>query len=295
MKRLLRRCLLVSTCLAATAVLAETRITILSDAFGKPDSRLARDWGYSALVEHEGKRILFDTGNNAEIFEQNVEALKVDLARLDAVVISHRHGDHTAGLHYLRRVNPYVQVFVPADEHFGGPTPAAFFRRKDESLPSEMRYFGGKPPQVVPHGSAWRGFSFVIVDKPTEIIAGVRVIPAVSRNAGTMELQELSLSVQTEAGQIVLVGCSHPGILNIVEAVAAFDPRIHLVAGGLHLVTTDETEVQRIATDLRNKWSVKQIAPGHCTGEHAFAVLKRTFGDQYIYAGVGTVIQPRLR
>ena len=294
MKRLLIRCVLISTCLAASVALAETRITILADAFGKPDSRLARDWGYSALVEHEGRRILFDTGNNAEIFEQNVEALKIDLARLDAVVISHRHGDHTAGLHYLHRVNPYVRIFVPADEHFGGPTPAAFFQRKDESLPPEMRYFGGKTPQVVPHGSAWRGFSFVMVDKPTEITAGMRVIPTVSKNTGTMELQELSLSVQTQAGQIVLVGCSHPGILNIVEAAAAFDPRIRLVAGGLHLVTTDESEVQRIGTELRDRWRVKEIAPGHCTGEHAFAVLKRMFEDQYTFAGVGTVLQPRL-
>ena len=293
MKQLLRGCVLVST-LAASAVIAETRITVLSDAFGKTDSRLARDWGYSALVEHDGKRILFDTGNNAEIFEQNVEALKVDLARLDAVVISHRHGDHTAGLHYLRRVNPYIQIFVPADEHFGGPTPAAFFRHKDESLPPEMRYFGGKPPQVIPHGSAWRRLSFVIVNKPTEIIPGIRVIPGVSTSAGIMELQELSLTVQTKAGQIVMVGCSHPGILKIVEAAAAFDPRIRLVAGGLHLVATDEAEVQRIAAELRDRWKVEQIAPGHCTGEHAFGILKRTFGNQYVYAGVGEVIQPSL-
>ncbi|HEX4934716.1 MAG TPA: MBL fold metallo-hydrolase, partial [Gemmatimonadaceae bacterium] len=76
------------------------RITVLYDAFGAP-SALRKDWGYAALVEYGGKRILFDTGNNAKIFEHNVKQLGVDLKRLDAVVLSHRHGDHTSGLTYL--------------------------------------------------------------------------------------------------------------------------------------------------------------------------------------------------
>ena len=75
----------------------EKRITILYDAFGPPSS-LKMDWGFAALIEYNGRRILFDTGNNAKIFEHNVNQLNVDLTRLDAVVISHRHGDHTSGL-----------------------------------------------------------------------------------------------------------------------------------------------------------------------------------------------------
>ena len=70
------------------------RITILYDAFGMP-SGLTKDWGFSALIEYCGKTILFDTGNNAEVFMHNVGALKVDLSNLDFVVLSHRHGDHT--------------------------------------------------------------------------------------------------------------------------------------------------------------------------------------------------------
>ncbi|OGG55424.1 MAG: hypothetical protein A3F84_06000 [Candidatus Handelsmanbacteria bacterium RIFCSPLOWO2_12_FULL_64_10] len=80
------------------------RITILYDAFGAP-SALRKDWGFASLVEYGGKRILFDTGNNAGIFEHNVGQLGIDLTRLDAVVISHRHGDHTSGLSYLLGVN----------------------------------------------------------------------------------------------------------------------------------------------------------------------------------------------
>ncbi len=81
------------------------RVTILYDAFGK-SPRMKKDWGYSALIEHGGKRILFDTGNNPEIFAQNVKAAGVDLQQLDFVVISHRHLDHTAGLNHLLSVNP---------------------------------------------------------------------------------------------------------------------------------------------------------------------------------------------
>src|SRR3954453_6566164 len=75
------------------------RVTILFDAFGKP-SDLKRGWGYSSLIEYGGRRILFDTGASSAGFEHNVKSLGVGLKKLDFVVISHRHNDHTAGLHY---------------------------------------------------------------------------------------------------------------------------------------------------------------------------------------------------
>ena len=79
------------------------QITILYDAFGT-DPKMTKDWGFSALVEIAGKRILFDTGDNAEIFAANVKAKGVDLTKLDFVVLSHRHSDHMAGL--SRRASP---------------------------------------------------------------------------------------------------------------------------------------------------------------------------------------------
>ena len=105
--------------LFASVAVAETpnRVTILYDAFGKSPS-LTMDWGFAALVEYGGKRILFDTGNNARIFEHNVKALGVDLRNIDFVVISHRHADHTSGISYLLTVNPNVPIYVP-DEPWG--------------------------------------------------------------------------------------------------------------------------------------------------------------------------------
>src|SRR5678816_922169 len=78
--------------LGAPAATRADRVTILYDAFGTAP-KMRKDWGYSALIEHGGKRILFDTGNNAEIFAQNARAAGVDLTTLDFVVLSHRHLD----------------------------------------------------------------------------------------------------------------------------------------------------------------------------------------------------------
>jgi 7,8-dihydropterin-6-yl-methyl-4-(beta-D-ribofuranosyl)aminobenzene 5'-phosphate synthase len=77
----------------ASADPAKAQITVLYDAFGKP-SALQKDWGYAALIEYGGKRILFDTGNNPDILSQNAKAKDIDLSKLDFVVMSHRHGDH---------------------------------------------------------------------------------------------------------------------------------------------------------------------------------------------------------
>ncbi len=93
------------------------QITILYDAFGK-SAVMRKDWGYAALIEYGGKRILFDTGNNPDILAQNARAKSIDLSRLDFVVMSHRHGDHMGGLAHVLSVNPKVKIYAPK-EGFG--------------------------------------------------------------------------------------------------------------------------------------------------------------------------------
>jgi 7,8-dihydropterin-6-yl-methyl-4-(beta-D-ribofuranosyl)aminobenzene 5'-phosphate synthase len=85
------------------------QITVLYDAFGKITA-MKKDWGFAALVEIGGRRILFDTGNNPDVFAQNVKAAGVDLGKLDFVVMSHRHGDHMGGMTYLLGKNPKVKI-----------------------------------------------------------------------------------------------------------------------------------------------------------------------------------------
>src|SRR6266581_4979707 len=267
---------------------SKSQITILYDAFGT-DPSMTKDWGFSALVEVAGKRILFDTGNDADIFAANVKAKGIDLTSIDFVVLSHRHSDHMAGLNHVLSVNPTVKIYAPREGFgiFGSSLPSSFYR-KDESLPPEMRYYGGAPPQVMKFGAAWHGANFELIDKTTEIAPGITLIALVSDAPGTKELKELSLAVNTSEGMVLVVGCSHPGIERIVEAAAAINPKIHIIAGGFHLVVAPDDVVAKAVTALKDTFKVESIAPGHCTGEPTFAALKKAFGDRYLYAGVGT-------
>src|SRR4029077_6560356 len=122
-------------------------ITILHDSFGKR-RELRKDWGFAALLEFGGKRILFDTGNNARTFSENTEALGIDLRKLDFVAISHPHCDHTSGLNHLLKLNPAVKIYTPEETYgiFGSTLPGIFYPRC-HSLPASMQYYGGKPPE----------------------------------------------------------------------------------------------------------------------------------------------------
>ncbi|HVI23504.1 MAG TPA: MBL fold metallo-hydrolase, partial [Myxococcales bacterium] len=266
------------------------QITILYDAFGKP-SQMEKDWGFAALIEYGGKRILFDTGDNPDILAKNARARGVDLSNLDFAVLSHRHGDHMGGLDYLLSVNPRVKIYAPKENFgvYGFSLPGSFYR-KDEALPPEQRYYDGSPPQVMKFGSAWPRANFELIDKTTEIAPGIRLVATVSDKPTTLELRELSLAIDTPDGIVLVVGCSHPGIDKIVEAAMAIDPRIHLIAGGLHLVVAKDADIDGIVTALRDRYKVSYIAPGHCTGEPTFAALEKAFARRYLYAGLGTTL-----
>ena len=267
------------------------QITVLYDAFG-PTSTLKKDWGFSALIEYGGKRILFDTGNNAEIFAHNVAAKGIDLRQLDFAVISHRHGDHTSGLNHLLKVNPGVKLYAPQENFgvFGAALPGTFYRR-NESLPADMRYFDGRPPETLRFGSPWPDGNFTWISKTTEVAPGFHLILLNGSWGADLEVKEVSLAIDTPDGIVLIVGCSHPTIEKIVAAAkSAINKPIHLVLGGTHLLPAKDDQISSIATSLRDNWSVRYLAPGHCTGEPAFAILKEAFGDRYIYAGLGTTL-----
>jgi 7,8-dihydropterin-6-yl-methyl-4-(beta-D-ribofuranosyl)aminobenzene 5'-phosphate synthase len=276
---------------AATAALQEpaSRITVIYDAFGRR-ADLQKDWGFAALVEYGGRRILFDTGNNAAIFAQNVERLGIDLSRLDAAVISHRHGDHTTGLSHLLRRNPGVSIYAPQEgAFFKSAAPRSFFARQPD-LPPTLRYFDGNPPEQWESGTPWPEGHFEIVTKTTEILPGFYVLTVQSQKPGTIEMNETSLAIRTRRGLAVVVGCSHPGVEKILQEAAKIDPKLYTVTGGFHLVLTPPEEVQRVATLLRDSLKIERVAPGHCTSELGFAVFLEQFRDRFDHAGAGGVI-----
>jgi 7,8-dihydropterin-6-yl-methyl-4-(beta-D-ribofuranosyl)aminobenzene 5'-phosphate synthase len=267
------------------------RITILHDCFGRREA-LKKDWGFAALVEFGGKRILFDTGNNARTFAANTQTLGVDLCSLDFAVISHRHGDHTSGLNHLLAVNPDVPIYTPDELYgvFGSALPGLFYPRC-HSLPAYMQYYDGKPPETIRHGTPWPQARFRWIKETTEVTPGVSLVAVVSDVPGTREMRELSLALKTSQGLVLVAGCSHPGIEKIVAASRAIDTRVHCIFGGLHLVLASEPEVNRVARALRDDWQVESIAPGHCTGEPGFMALSEVFGEKYVYAGLGDSVE----
>lgn len=268
----------------------KAQITVLYDAFGKARD-MKKDWGFAAYIEYGGKRVLFDTGNDADVFAHNVKAKGIDLAKLDFAVVSHRHGDHTSGLNHLVRVNPNVKIYAPQENFgvFGASLPGTFYRR-NESLPPEMRYFDGNPPDTMRFGTPWPQGNFTWVSKQTEIAPGFHVIALRGPWGVDLDVIELSLAIDTPDGIVLVVGCSHPTIEKIVEAARAINKRIHLVVGGTHLLPAKDDEIARIALSLKDNARVGWIAPVHCTGEPAFEILRKTFGDRYLYAGLGTTL-----
>ena len=267
------------------------RITILHDAFGRRPG-LRKEWGFAALVEAGGRRILFDTGNSSPTFAANCDALGVDLSRLDYAVISHRHGDHTSGLRHLLEVNPGLTIYTP-DETYGvfGSSLFGNFYPRCHALPSWFQYYDGKPPEVIRHGSAWPDAKFQWIKETTELSPGIHAVAVVSDVPGTREMRELSLAIGSGDAIVLVVGCSHPGIEKILEAARPLAPRISCIFGGLHLVLTPEADVRRRVLALRDQWRVERMAPGHCTGEPGFAAILEAFGDRCVFAGLGETVE----
>lgn len=237
------------------------RITVLFDDTGP----MAAGWGYSALIEAGGRRILFDTGGSGALLERNVKALGVDLRRLDAVILSHRHDDHIQGASYVLKVNPAVKVYVPLEE-FGvfGTSPLMVLA---PYLPPRLR----PPSNPVPRA--------VRISGPTEILPGVRIVVT-----STSELTELTLVVRTSKGSLLVSGCSHAGIETVLQAAG---PGVTTIAGGLHLINANPDEIDRLIPALKSRWQIQTILPGHCTGLRAIASMQRIFGTRCIVAGAG--------
>lgn len=270
----------------------KNQVIIVYDAFGKP-SKMIKDWGFSVYIVYNGKRILFDTGNNEQILEHNLNIKGINPKNLDFVVISHRHDDHITGLNYITTVNPSVKIYVPQENFsvFGASLPGTFYKQ-DKTLPIYMRYFDGKPPITLTFGSAWPQGNFQIVNDSTEIIKGFHLIKLKGSWGVDLDVMELSLAIDTPDGTVLIVGCSHPTIEKIVEVAQKITNKpIHLLLGGTHLLPLNFKDAEIVAKSLNDKWKVRWVAPAHCTGEPAFSSLKSIFSNRYIYAGLGTTIK----
>ncbi len=230
------------------------KITIVYDNTAY-DQRLKSAWGFSALVEYHDQSLLFDTGGDGQILIENMRILGIDPTLIERVVLSHAHGDHTGGL---------SAIFA------SGARPVVYL------LPS---------------------FSNVFKQQVAEITEVIEVTPGLSiaqniYTTGEMRhgVPEQALVIQSDQGLVIITGCAHPGIVEIVDrSRTLFDDRVRLVMGGFHLGSKSEAEIEAILEDFR-RLGVEQVAPCHCIGEGAMAMFAAEYGEDYIQAGVGEEI-----
>ncbi len=286
-------------------------LTNVYDAFGKDIKGLTQDFGFSGVINYKGKMILFDSGTDAKTFERNIKALKIDLRKIDIAIISHGHYDHIGGFDYLLSVNPKVKIYAPAD-FFSLGAPIKFPFRETEpgaarALPKDEQYFRGERVVeglvTVPTGRFWKS-NVEYLTAAKEVLPGVTLIATTSELMGTfikyppfeknpqfIGMPELSLSLATEKGEIVISGCSHSTIEAIVQATQKVRKgKIHLVAGGFHLIPYSREYIENLAKRMRDEYAIESVAPAHCTGHLGFSIFQKEFGDKYRFFGLGETL-----
>ena len=249
---------------AEPASIEKARLTILYDNTTARDGVKA-DWGFACLIEGMAKTILFDTGTDPAILWGNAQALGLDLGRVDAIVISHLHGDHTGGLISVLEKRPGVTVYIPA-----------VIAVLPESTGQLTLKKISRPETTI-----------VQVLKPVDICPGVRLT---GQFIGPNLIPEVSLLLETKAGEMLITGCAHPGIVNIVRRTATWRGKpVEVVIGGFHLNQTPEPDVLRIIADMKAA-GVVRCGASHCTGDPAIALFRTAFGEAFITLGVGRTI-----
>ncbi|MBX9603497.1 MAG: MBL fold metallo-hydrolase [Bryobacteraceae bacterium] len=255
------------------------RIQVLSTMLA---DRGLGEWGFAALVEADGRRILFDTGARPDTVLQNARELRVDLSNVTDVILSHNHQDHTGGLMTLRKDvmarNPEALSRAHVGKGMFADRGTAYILK----MKPEYEAAGGK---------------FVEHEKPVEIAPGVWLTGVVPRPhpernwSGSSRIrttdgmvednlpEDMSLVIVTAKGLVVLAGCGHAGIVNTLEHARKTirDEPVHAAIGGFHLFQANDETLRWTARKLR-EFGTGSFLGAHCTGIEATYKLRELLG-----------------
>ncbi len=236
-------------------------ITVLADN-RVVSPRLKAVWGLAICVSikrlSDEINLLFDTDTYPHVIKYNSKILNVRLDRLNGIVISHDHGDHTGGLSVIPSYVEGIPVYVPLKS-------SSYLKKKILSL----------------------GFKLIEVDNKYVINEDVYVIGGLNGYG----VSEQSLVVVVDRlGLVVLVGCSHPGVVNIVEkAYRELRIKPYAVLGGFHLEWSPLSEIKSIIEDLRSL-GVQRIGPMHCSGDRVREYLRNNYPEIYLDLRAGSTV-----
>jgi 7,8-dihydropterin-6-yl-methyl-4-(beta-D-ribofuranosyl)aminobenzene 5'-phosphate synthase len=269
-------------------------ITCLVDNAVQHGSGLWGEHGLAFLIETESGRVLYDTGQSGTVLMHNLDALDIDPATFDALVISHAHYDHTGGLSaLLARTRQGLPLYAHS-----GLFDARYARRAGEvrsigiplareMLETQFSLRLSDEPQ-----EAWPGVwtAGEIVERPEPEGRSVHhVVPASSEGSTEQWLpdpyrDDLSLVVETGRGLILLCGCCHAGLLNTVAHVEhAFSRPIVAIAGGTHLANATAQQLQHVSEALAARESLKRVYLNHCSGQAAYVGLLLSLGLHVVH------------
>jgi 7,8-dihydropterin-6-yl-methyl-4-(beta-D-ribofuranosyl)aminobenzene 5'-phosphate synthase len=222
--------------------------------------------GFSCLIEKMDKTILFDTGGDGHLLLDNLQKLNKDPNHIDILVLSHQHWDHSGGLFTVLRSTGPVAAYMPK----------AF------------------PVSLAAHAKRL-GADVTIVDGPIEIIPGVHSTGQMGGDELARGRREQSLVLDTADGTVVLTGCAHPGIVNIVKrAREVLSGDIAYALGGFHLQDTDDPAVKDVIDELK-ALGIKKMGASHCTGTRQIEMFRDAWDVDFIPFGCGATLQLPLR
>jgi 7,8-dihydropterin-6-yl-methyl-4-(beta-D-ribofuranosyl)aminobenzene 5'-phosphate synthase len=274
------------------------KITVLSTMLA--DGGGLGEWGFSALVEADGHRILYDTGAHTDVVLRNAEALSVDLTTVPEVVLSHYHSDHVGGFTTLRHSVAGRAPGALARTHVGE---GIFYPRSTLSLgidENQMRFIKDDYEKT--------GGVFVVHREPVQLYPGVWLTGPVPRKypernwpkgtrvstpTGVVEdylPEDMALVCDTDKGLVVLTGCGHAGVINIIDYARTFirPARVHALVGGTHLFNASDETLSWTAEKLRS-FGVDNLLGAHCTGVETVYRFRRDLGLDRAHAVVAAV------